>query len=608
MKKKLSKKTIIIIIIAAVLVVGLVTFLVIRSNTKKKAAASENQGTAVEVVRGTVSNEMTSSGSLSPRNTYTITSLVSGQILKADFEEGDEVKEGQILYILDAADVESSVDSAKVSYEQAEEDFADAEEDYEAAQEKLADLIVKAANSGYIKDLKLSSGDKVSENAQVATVVDDSFMTLRVPFLSFEADAIGTGQNVIVMLGDTGEQIPGVVTAKSARSETLSGGVMVKYITVRVSNPGGLSEVDAASVIAGDITSAGDGMFEVGKEEQLRLDVPGNVTVSQVLVTEGAYVSAGTPVFSVTQDSAEEALKTFRKNYNQAKSALENAREKLDNLNETKSEYTIKAPIDGRVIYKNAKAGDKVSASGGQAASLAMIYDLSALTFEMSIDELDISRIKAGQQVVVTADAFEGVYYEGKVTNVSLNGSTSGGVTTYPVVVTLEETGDLLPGMNVNGTIILEKAEDAILISSDALNRGNIVYVETSSISDMSQVETVENSNAPEGYTAVKVETGIVSNGSVEITKGLSEGMKVYSTAKSSGSGMFGGMDFSAMPGGMPDMGSMPGGGSGGGFPGGGASGGFPSGGGGGSRTGGSGEFSGGGRSGSGGGFPGGGF
>ena len=58
---------------------------------------------------------------------------------------------------------------------------------------------------------------------------------------------------------------------------------------------------------------------------------------------------------------------------------------------------------------------------------------------------------RVGQKVEVTADALEGQTFTGTVTNVSLESAYSNGVTTYPVTVTMDEMGDLLPGMNVDG-------------------------------------------------------------------------------------------------------------------------------------------------------------
>ena len=65
--------------------------------------------------------------------------------------------------------------------------------------------------------------------------------------------------------------------------------------------------------------------------------------------------------------------------------------------------------------------------------------------------------MKVGQKVEVTADAFEDQTFEGTVTKVSMEGTAANGVTYYPVTVTMTEYGDLLPGMNVTGVIILDE-------------------------------------------------------------------------------------------------------------------------------------------------------
>ena len=105
--------------------------------------------------------------------------------------------------------------------------------------------------------------------------------------------------------------------------------------------------------------------------------------------------------------------------------------------------------------------------------------------------------VKAGQTVEITADAVEGETFTGTVTNVSLEGSYSNGVTNYPVTVTLEETGDLLPGMNVDATIILDSAQDALCIPAGALMRGNRVYVKKDPSSGQTGPRRKEQKTAP---------------------------------------------------------------------------------------------------------------
>lgn len=119
--------------------------------------------------------------------------------------------------------------------------------------------------------------------------------------------------------------------------------------------------------------------------------------------------------------------------------------------------------------------------------------------------------------------------------------------------------------MNVNGEIIIDEAENALAIPAQALQRGNVVYVQDDSV-------TEAQGNVPAGFRSVEVETGLISEDYVEIKSGLSEGDVVYidpttSTDSTTMMGM-GGMPGGGMPsggGGMPGGGGgMPGGGGGG--------------------------------------------
>ncbi len=136
----------------------------------------------------------------------------------------------------------------------------------------------------------------------------------------------------------------------------------------------------------------------------------------------------------------------------------------------------------------------------------------------------------------------------------------------------------LLPGMNVDATIVLSEAADALAVPVAAVQRGNTVYVKDSSAKNTDN--TMVNGTAlPDGWRAVEVETGLSNDDYIEITSGLSEGDVVYvpqiQIASSSDDMMMPGGDMGGGPG--SDMSGGPGGG--GGAPGGG--GGAPGGGGG---------------------------
>ena len=100
----------------------------------------------------------------------------------------------------------------------------------------------------------------------------------------------------------------------------------------------------------------------------------------------------------------------------------------------------------------------------------------------MSIDELDISKVKTGQTVQITAEAAGDASFRGIVENVSLESANNNGITTYPVSVTVKDPKGLLPGMNVNGKILLEESKNALVIPAASLMRGNVVYVKDPSV------------------------------------------------------------------------------------------------------------------------------
>ena len=506
------------VVVFVVIVAGASFFM--QKSRKASGAEAKEQRTTVASVQD-ITSTLSASGSLEAKNSYNITSLVEGEVVEASFEEGDQVTEGQVLYRIDSSSMESQVSSASKNLERAQENYQDALADYQEAQADFSGNTYKSTRTGYIKELHIQAGDRVSGQTVIADIYNDKIMKLKVPFLSTDAVNITAGSPCTVTLTDTGESLTGTVTSVGNMDETITGGRVVRYVHVQVENPGGLTTSHMAVVTIGDLTCSEEGAFEPSVDTTLTAEnLDSSVEIEAVLVAEGDYVTEGTPLFRMTASSADKLLRTYESNVDSAESQVESAQNNVDTTQDNYDNYTITAPISGQVITKNVKAGDTISKNSNSETTLAVIYDLSALTFEMSIDEMDIQSVEVGQTVEVTADAFEGEVFTGTVTNVSLNGSYSNGVTNYPVTVTLNETGDLIPGMNVTGTIILDKAEGVLAIPADSLMRGNKVYVKDSSAQ--------EEPGVPAGFRSVEVETGLISDEYVEIVSGLSEGDEVY--------------------------------------------------------------------------------
>ena len=318
--------------------------------------------------------------------------------------------------------------------------------------------------------------------------------------------------------------------------------MIVRYVTVEVANPGALSVSQTGSAVVDGCASAGSAAFRYAAEENITAEVSG--TVASIRAQEGSWVNKGDVILTLTSDSVDDNVQSAADSLRSAELSLESRYDQLDN-------YTVTSPIRGTVIDKNYKAGE-TSETG---KVLCSIYDLSYLTMTLSVDELDISDIAVGQRVEITADAVEGRTYTGVVTKVSVAGTSSGGTTTYPVTVRIDETEGLLPGMNVDAVITLESASGVLAIPTGALNRGNTVLVTADSPS-------AANGTAIEGgeYYSVPVEIGASDSSYIEIVSGLREGDTV-AYIPTTGSGGFAMM----MPGGMDGVafagGAMPGGG-----------------------------------------------
>lgn len=550
-KGRPKKKGVLVLIIGAAVLAAVFGLWLLKSRSARTSSEGvQGQRTAV-VTKGTITSELSSSGVISPKDTYSLTSLVEGEVISADFEEGDQVTEGQILYQIDVSSMESELKSASTSLERAQKKYEKAQEDYNEAVSDYSGNTYKATRTGYIRELNIQAGDQVGQNTDIASIYNDQIMKIRVPFLAQEAAAIGAGNQAVLTLTDTEEQINGVVTAVSNMDEVLDGGRIVRYVTIEAANPGGLTSSHSAVAEINGMVCTAEGSFEAATDLVMKADLPFSVEVEAMLVHEGDYVTEGTPIFRIASKDAEDLLDTYQDAMAQAEESLESAQSKVDSTKESYDNYTITAPISGQVITKSVKEGDTISRNSGSSdTTLAVIYDLSQLTFEMSVDELDVRSVQVGQKVSVTADALEGQTFTGTVTNVSLESVQSNGVTNYPVTVTLDETGDLLPGMNVDGVILLDQTEDALMIPIDSLMRGNRVYVKDDTVKEAA-------GSVPAGFRAVEVETGLTNDDYVEIVSGLSEGEEVYVNESSKSTDAF----MMGVPGG--GMGGGPGSGMG---------------------------------------------
>ena len=144
----------------------------------------------------------------------------------------------------------------------------------------------------------------------------------------------------------------------------------------------------------------------------------------------------------------------------------------LKEAEENLSMLTVIAPLDGLVVYKEIWSGGQMKkVQVGDSPFFGMpviaIPDLSVMQAEMTVNEVDISKLEKGQNAIITVDALEGKAYYGKVSRVAAlaRREESTNVKVFDVEVKLDSTdGDLRPGMTCDSRIITGRIEDALYV------------------------------------------------------------------------------------------------------------------------------------------------
>lgn len=462
-----------------------------------KAASRDVTYAETTPIRQDVSNSLSGTGTLNQANTYTVKSLVDGKILTGGFEEGDKVEEGDVLYTIDSSDASTNLEKASIALQQAQRSY-----------DKTVDLqYVRAEVDGTVSSLKVAKGDQVTSGQEVAVIRDSSKMLLNLLFPAADAANFSVGQSADVMLDGTFETLKGTITAITGTDELSTGNLLVRTVTIRVNNAGGLTTAQAATASVNGVSSIASATFAYQAERTLTAQAGG--TVSAINVQEGDAVSKGDILIELTGDDLTESIQSASESLRSAEISMQNQQDNMSN-------YTITSPISGTIIEKDAKQGDALTSG----STLCVIYDLSYLEMVINVDELQIGALSVGQKVQITADAVADKTYVGTVTRVSMKGSSSGGTTTYPITIRIDDTDGLRPGMNANAEIVVAEANNALVVPNAAVIRGGYVLVSKKS---PSAANAVEDMDAPEGYVYVKVETGVSDDSYTEIKSGLQE-------------------------------------------------------------------------------------
>lgn len=514
-KRKWLKRLIILAVLAAA---AAVFFLVIRPRLGGGGNAVSSSYLPLKVTRQDLEVSVSGTGTIQPNDSYNAVPLVKGEVLEAPFEEGDTVQKGELLFRIDAKDVENKIQQAQLALQQAQVTYNNL---LKTRSDNNTDRTITAPATGIVEKLYVEKGDSITTGTPIADLLDRTHLKLVLPFHSADAASLFVGQSAAVTVDGTLETVRGTVDFISAADEVGAGGALVRQVTILVTNPGALSDSSSGTAVIGSAACSASGTFQYVTSKKILAKATGDL--DYLYVKEGDLVGAGQTLGVIAATDMDTQIENARIAVDNAKLTLQSAQDSLD-------DYSITSPIAGTVIEKNYKVGDNVDPTASTTTKyMAVIYDLSRLTFDMNIDELDISKVQVGQTVNITVDALDSRAFTGHVDKISVNGTTKDGSTTYPVTVVVDDPKDLLPGMNVSATILSQTIPDALCIPVDAVSRGNTVTVadpgalseDGSGVVDTGKLRQVQVTLGPSNDQYIQVLDGL-SEGDVVVIQNAS--------------------------------------------------------------------------------------
>lgn len=249
----------------------------------------------------------------------------------------------------------------------------------------------------------------------------------------------------------------------------------------------------------------------------------------------------------ISQSDFDQALY----NYTNAEASLKNAESSYDRQAVNLDYSYIYSPIDGVVLNRAVEEGQTVAASFNTPTLFTIVNDLKQMEVETSVDEADIGKVKAGQRVEFTVDAYPDMKFDGSVAEVRLQPVTTNNVVTYSVILSAPNPDEkLMPGMTASATIYVDEKENTLLLSGKALRF-------TPDEETLAKLQEEQLNNLPDS-----VRERVESMRQMAQSGGFPAGGSQSGTAPGSGSFQQGAaMEQGSRPAGMPSFGS-------GGFPG----------------------------------------
>ena len=445
-----------------------------------QAKDGAKQKTEAVVSTGTIEKTVFGSGTIQPQSQPGVYAQTDGTVARTLVEMGDSVKAGDVLMVLE---------NDALAFERAQLEYAL----WDAQQTVMDTETYSRYRNVAVRDER---GRKMKDPATGKTLYEQysNELSIRSPgagrvvavYIEEGDDALAVYREhgAVILLSTDGRMkveldvMDGVQLTLGETVQVSGSGVSVEGTVVNLVRRGTQAVIQVmgdeypmdvpVTVTTADGQKAGEGILKINKP--LAVSAYGGV-IKGVTTKVGSVVEREQVLARFTWDGMPLYLEnaSVLLDYAKAKTAFEAAQKKLDAL-------VVTSPCDGQVATVDVSVGDAVT----DGAQLMSIVEDAGMTLVLSVDELDIVNVAVGQKAVIELDALADVKLTGTVEKIAPLGNTETAVTTYDVYIALDEVDPRVKGgMNVSGEIVVQTAENAVLVPMDALVKRDGGYTVT---------------------------------------------------------------------------------------------------------------------------------
>ena len=461
-----------------------------------------------------LTDRITASGNIIPFQTANLSPKTAGRVASLYVEQGDRVVKGQKIAQMENAEIQAGFAQAQANVQQAQANLSKAKNGTRAEEITQAQAKLAQAQANFNK---ARNGNRPEETAQIQAKLAQAQANLNL------TQSIAPQQI---------EQATAQISSATAKLR-LAQATVDRNRSLRQSGAVSQDALDRAT--AEDQTARANLLDTQQKLQQVRNSSRSEVSQRQAAVTEAQQALRQSQLGSRAEDVASFAAQVAQAQaaYQQAKNgsrpediaqltaALAVANAQLQAARSQLQDSTVVAPFAGLITQRYASIGAFVtpttSASSSSSATSTSIVALAKdMEVKAKVPEVDIGKIKLGQKVEITADAFSDKPFQGTVRLVAPEAVIEQNVTSFEVRVALDTGKDVLrSGMNVNTVFSGQRTNNALTVPTVAI----------SSKRGQTGVYIPGENNEPK-FKALKVSSTVKDR--IQVIEGLKSGDRVF--------------------------------------------------------------------------------